>query len=181
VPVYVSLLRAVNVGGRKVPMAELRVLYEQLGHDDVVTYLQSGNVISRSGVRSAPAVERAASEAITDAFGFDVDVQVRTPKQLRSVLGDNPFLADRSRHPDRTSLHVTFLAAAPDPARARGLDATGFAPDDFRIAGREVYLCCPNGYGRTKLTTAWFERKLDVSATTRNWTTVAKLVELTDT
>ncbi len=63
----------------------------------------------------------------------------------------------------------------------RAVDATGFAPDEFRVVGREVYLCCPNGYGRTKLTTAWFERKLDVPATTRNWTTVAKLVELTDT
>lgn len=180
-PVYVSLLRAVNVGGRTVPMAELRTLFEQLGHQDVVTYVQSGNVISRTSARSASAVERSVGEAITRAFGFDVDVLVRTPQRLRSVLGDNPFLARRGTRPDPKTLHVTFLATAPDAARARAVDAKGFEPDEFRLIGREVYVCCPNGYGRTKLTTSWFERMLEVCATTRNWTTVAKLVELTGT
>jgi uncharacterized protein (DUF1697 family) len=162
-------------------MADLRGLYERFGHDDVVTYVQSGNVISRSRARSAAAVEREISEAITGAFGFDVDVLVRTPTQLRSVLGGNPFLTGRGTRPDPKTLHVTFLATTPDAGGAGAVDATAFAPDEFRVVGREVYLCCPNGYGRTKLTTAWFERKLGVAATTRNWTTVAKLVELTDT
>jgi len=180
VPVYVSLLRAVNVGGRSAPMAEVRARYEELGHDDVVTYVQSGNVVSRATTRSAAAVERAARTALTAAFGFDVEVLVRTPKQLRAVLDGNPFLRARDARPDPKTLHVTFFAGAPPAARTRAVDGSEFAPDEFRIHGREAYLWCPNGYGKTKITNGWFERQLQVPATTRNWTTVGKLVELAD-
>jgi uncharacterized protein (DUF1697 family) len=177
VPVYVSLLRAINVGGRNVSMAELRALYEDLGHDEVVTYVQSGNVVSRSSARSAAAVERTVGAALASAFGFDVEVLVRSPQQLQSVLDGNPFLGGGPA-PAPTTLHVTFLASAPDASRTRALDEHEFAPDEFRIRGREVYLSCPNGYGRTKITNAWFERRLQVPATTRNWNTVGKLLAL---
>jgi uncharacterized protein (DUF1697 family) len=180
VPVYVSLLRAVNVGGRTIPMADLRALYEELGHHDVVTYLQSGNVISRSTARRAAAVERAVSTAISVAFGMDVDVLVRTPKQMQAVRDGNPFLRRRGEKPPAKALHVTFLATVPEAKRVRDLDETAFTPDELRVVAREVYLWCPNGYGRTKLTNAWFERKLGVRTTTRNWTKVAKLAELSD-
>jgi uncharacterized protein (DUF1697 family) len=177
-PVYVSLLRAVNVGGRKVPMAALRDLLERLGHDDVVTYLQSGNVVSRAGARSSGVVERAVSAAVTAEFGFDVDVLVRTPHQLRVVLDGNPFLPARGSRPDPKSLHVTFLARAPKATLVREIDGSAFAPDEFRVVGREVFLTCPGGYGRTKITNSWFERKLGVPATTRNWSTVTELADL---
>jgi len=177
VPVYVSLLRAVNVGGRKVPMAELRALFEELGHDDVVTYVQSGNVVSRVTTRSAAAVERSVSMAIGAAFGFEVDVLVRTPKQMQAVLDGNPF-SGGSAPPAPKTLHVTFLATTPAAARVHELDGSAFAPDEFRVDGRTVYLSCPNGYGTTKITNAWFERKLQVPATTRNWNTVTTLLEL---
>jgi uncharacterized protein (DUF1697 family) len=177
-PTYVSLLRAVNVGNRKVPMTSLRALYEELGHSDVVTYVQSGNVVSRASTRRAADVERDVSNALHAAFGFDVDVLVRTAKQLQSVLDDNPFLAARGAAPAPSTLHVTFLASAPAASRTRALDEQEYAPDVFRVRGREVYLSCPNGYGRTKITNAWFERKLQVPATTRNWNTVTKLREL---
>ena len=131
-PVYVSLLRAVNVGRRKLPMAALRGLYEQLGHDDVVTYVQSGNVVSHTGARAAGAVERAVSTAIAAEFGFEVHVLVRTPDQLRTVLDGNPFLRSRGSRPDPKSLHVTFLARAPKAAMVRELDGSAFAPDEFR-------------------------------------------------
>jgi len=175
-PVYVSLLRAVNVGGRKLAMTDLRSLYEQHGHTDVVTYVQSGNVVSRTTARSAAAVERTVSGAIADQLGLDVDVLVRTPKELRSVLDGNPFL--RQGRPDPKTLHVTFLASRPPAALVAALDERAFSPDEFRVDQREVYVSCPGGYGRTKINTMWFERKLKVPATTRNWTTVTKLVEL---
>jgi uncharacterized protein (DUF1697 family) len=178
VPVYVSLLRAVNVGGRTIPMSDLRALYEDLGHTDVVTYVQSGNVVSRTSTRRATGVERAVSGALAERFGFDVEVLVRTPQQLQALLDDNPFLARRGKAPAPTTLHVTFLAAAPDAERVRALDEREFAPDEFHVRGREVYLSCPNGYGRTKITNGWFERKLQVAATTRNWNTVTTLSEL---
>jgi uncharacterized protein (DUF1697 family) len=181
VPVYVSLLRAVNVGGRKVAMAALRELYERLGHADVVTYVQSGNVVSRTSARRAATVEETLGAAITAEFGIEVDVLVRTPGQLRTVLDANPFLRARGAPPHEKSLkslHVTFLAREPEPARGRDLDGSAFAPDEFRIVGREVFLTCPGGYGHTKITNSWFERKLGVPATTRNWATVTKLGEL---
>jgi uncharacterized protein (DUF1697 family) len=180
VPVYVSLLRAVNVGGRTIPMSDLRAVYQDLGHTDVVTYVQSGNVVSRTSTRRAPGVERAVSRALAERFGFDVEVLVRTPQQLQALLDDNPFVARRRKAPAPTTLHVTFLAHAPDAEHVRALDEREFAPDEFhvRAQAREVYVSCPNGYGRTKITNAWFERKLGVAATTRNWNTVGKLVEL---
>jgi len=175
-PVYVSLLRAVNVGGRKLAMTDLRTLYEQHGHADVVTYVQSGNVVSHTSARSAAAVGRTISAAIADELGLDVEVLVRTPKELRSVVGGNPFL--RQGRPDPKTLHVTFLASRPEARLAAALDERAFSPDEFRVDRREVYVSCPGGYGRTKINNTWFERKLKVPATTRNWTTVTKLVDL---
>jgi uncharacterized protein (DUF1697 family) len=177
-PVYVSLLRAVNVGGRTIPMSDLRALYEELGHVDVVTYVQSGNVVSRASTRRASGVERAVSRALAERFGFEVEVLVRTPLELQAVLDANPFLRGGEKVPAPKTLHVSFLARAPDGERVRALDERQFAPDEFHVDGREVYLSCPNGYGRTKITNAWFERKLRVPATTRNWNTVTRLSEL---
>ncbi len=178
-PLYVSMLRAVNVGGRKLAMSDLRALYERLGHDDVVTYVQSGNVVSRARTRSAGAVEHAVGAAIADDLGLQVDVLVRTPRELRAVLDGNPFRGGRNRADDKT-LHVTFLATPPSSSLVHQLDEDAFTPDEFRVVGREVYVRCPTGYGRTKINNVWFERKLKVPATTRNWTTVAKLAELAE-
>ena len=113
--------------------------------------------------------------AITDDLGLDVTVVVRTPAQLRRVLGSNPFVRSGN---DPKSLHVTFLASAPAKKAAGALDGRAFAPDEFRVHGQEVYVSCPNGYGRTKINNTWFERKLGVAATTRNWKTVTQLAEL---
>jgi uncharacterized protein (DUF1697 family) len=175
-PVYVSMLRAVNVSARnRIAMADLRELFGRHGHTDVVTYVQSGNVVSRSGARSAGAVERAISTAIADDLGLDVAVLVRTTAQLEQVLGGNRFLAAGG---DPKVLHVTFLATAPERSRVAALDEQEHAPDEFHVAGREVFVSCPGGYGRTKINNGWFERKLGVEATTRNWKTVGQLAEL---
>jgi uncharacterized protein (DUF1697 family) len=171
---YVALLRAVNVGGRKLAMPDLRRIVSELGAEDVVTYVQSGNVAFSSGERAgalAPALE----EAIRAATGLDVRVLLRTRKELERALTANPLLDGR----DQSKLHVTFLEHKPAAARVRALGTDAFEPDEFRVVGREVYLHCPNGYGRSKLTNAFFERRLDVAATTRNWKTVGKLLELT--
>jgi uncharacterized protein (DUF1697 family) len=176
---YVSLLRGINVSGRnRLPMADLRALYERRGHDEVTTYVQSGNVVSSTPARSARAVGDAIQRAIADELGRDVLVLVRTPAQLGRILAANPFVRARA---DPKSLHVTFLAAAPRKAAISALDETAFTPDEFRVHGHEVYVSCPNGYGRTKINNSWFERKLGVAATTRNWKTVMQLSELAGT
>jgi uncharacterized protein (DUF1697 family) len=157
----------VNVGGRKVPMAELREVFEQLGHVNVRTYIQSGNVVfdaSGSSARARTALEH----AIDEAFGLDVTVLLRTPADLAKVTTQNPFGPDA---------YVTFLDGVPDRKRVAALDPAPFAPDDFRVVGQEVYVRCPNGYGRTKINNTFFEKKLATRATTRNWRTVETLLE----
>ena len=175
-PTYVSLLRGINVSGRnRITMAALRALYEADGHHDVSTYVQSGNVISRSNVRSAVTVAHSIERSIGDELGLDVTVLVRSPADLAGVLAGNPFV---SRGDNVTKLHVTFLAESPVRANVHALDGDAFSPDRFAVHGQEIYVSCPNGYGRTKITNTWFERKLGVAATTRNWKTVTRLAQL---
>lgn len=163
----IALLRGVNVGGRKVPMASLREVFEELGHTNVRTYIQSGNVVF-DAKGSAPSVRTALERAIDERFGLDVTVLLRTPAELAKVKAQNPFGPDA---------YVTFLDGVPDRKRVSTLDPAPFAPDEFRVAGQEVYVRCPNGYGRTKINNTFFEKKLATRATTRNWNTVATLLE----
>lgn len=170
---YVALLRGINLGGRnRVSMSDLRTLFDALGAKDVATYVQSGNVVFKSPGKAAELVQ-AIEKKISRDLGLNVTVLLRTKTQLARVLAGNPF---SGREPAK--LHVTFLAATPDRRLVRGLDPTRAKPDEFRVAGREIYLHCPNGYGRSKLTNAYFEKQLGVAATTRNWKTVTKLAEL---
>jgi uncharacterized protein (DUF1697 family) len=177
-PMYIALLRAINVTGHNmVPMKALRELFLALPAEDVKTYLQSGNVVFESRAADVAGIAADVETRITTEMGLKVSVLVRTPDEFEEVLSGNPFLADGA---DPAHLYVTFLAASPGPDRRRTLETAGQAggPDDFRLQGRHVYLHCPNGYGRTKLNNAFFERKLVVAATTRNWRTVTTLVEM---
>jgi uncharacterized protein (DUF1697 family) len=176
VPTYVSLLRGVNVGGRnKVAMSALREVFDSIGHRDVATYVQSGNVVSTTGTRRPADVARAVERAITDRFGIEVVVLVRTPAELAETVAANPYAG---HHADPTKLHVTFLRELPAHAAVEELDPDRFAPDVFTISGHEIYLHCPHGYGSTKINNGYFERQLGVAATTRNWKTVRHLAEL---
>ncbi len=153
-------------------MKTLKALFEGVGLRDVTTYVQSGNVV----FTAATAPEAADLEAaIAGEFGIDVTVILRTAGELAAVLGANPFLGGGA---ERSKLHVTFLAGAPAPGALDSLDAARYPPDEFRLLGREVYLHTPGGYGRSKLGNDFFERKTGLRATTRNWNTVTRLVEL---
>ncbi len=168
---HVAMLRAVNVGGSPMAMADLRAAFVDMGHDDARTYIQTGNVVFAS---SAPAARlQVEIEAGLEArFGRAVPLVMRTGTQLAKVVRDNPLAGGR----DPKKTHVTFLRQKPERGRVTGLDTDAFLPDEFRVAGLEVYVSCPSGYGRTKITNAYFERALKVPATTRNLTTVTKLV-----
>ncbi len=173
---YVALLRGVNVSGQnKVGMKDLRARLLELGFGDVATYIQSGNIVFRTAATSdvAKLIER----DLREGFGVSVTVLLRTKEQLRRVSTQNPFL---TRGIDPATLHVTFLAETPKPARVRELGAKVSGPDELVVRGREVYLRCPNGYGRTKLSNLFLERQLGSPATTRNWRTVLTLVGMTD-
>ena len=171
---WVALLRGVNLGARnKVSMAELRELVEGLGAEDVTTYVQSGNVVFRSsGTRDG--LTSAIEDEIRSRLGLDVTVMLRTGAEIAKLVAANPFAAGEA---DESKLHVTFLAERPDRARVAELEQKRFEPDDFRITAGAVYLHWPQGYGRSKLSNAFFEKHLDVPATTRNWRTVTALAE----
>ncbi len=169
---YVALLRGINVAGaNKIGMADLRQLFTGLGHQQARTYLQSGNVVFGSG--EDPAILAAGIEtAIAAELGLTVTVLLRSGGELADVLACNPYLG-REDNPAR--LPVTFLARLPEPGRDAGLLIPPGETAVLSRVGQEVYLHCPDGYGRTKLSNAYIERKLGVAATTRNWKSVTAL------
>jgi uncharacterized protein (DUF1697 family) len=166
-PTYIALLRGVNVGtGRKVPMNDLRALFDSLGHTDVRTYIQSGNVVFATKDAAPARVQSAIEQGITRDFGLDVAVLLRKRADVAKVLERNPFGAEA---------YITFLDDLPDRKLVAALDPAPYSPDEFVVYGREVFVRCPNGYGRTKINNAFFERKLATRATTRNYKTVMTL------
>lgn len=169
------MLRGVNVSGRnRLPMAEFAAALSDLGFTGVTTYVQSGNAVF-GGRGKSPTVATTVGRMLAERFDLTVPIVVRTADELRSVLVTNPYLG---RERDPTKLHVTFLAEAPGEVDGSIEPPAVVGRDSFEIVGREVYLHCPGGYGTTKLTNDFFERRLGATATTRNWRTVLALAEL---
>ena len=174
---YVALLRGINVSGQKsIRMADLVKLFESLKFRKVRTYVQSGNVVFESGSADASAIAGKIEKKIRQKYGFDVSVIIRTPEELETIISRNPFAREHQKETER--LYVTFLAKIPDDRLASDLDMKKDAKEKFTIKGKEIYLYCPNGYGRTKLNNTTFERKLKLIATTRNWKTTTTLLEM---
>ena len=174
---YIVLLRGINVGGRnKLPMADLRALVAGLGFGDVRTHLQSGNVVC-TGTGAASLVAGRVSSAIADQLGLSVPVVARSGGQWAALIAANPFAHGAG---DTAGLHVTVLAAAPDPGRVAALEsrAPEFHPDRFVVEGPDVFLRLAGGYSDTKLQNGVLEKRLGQVATTRNWRTVTALAAL---
>jgi uncharacterized protein (DUF1697 family) len=171
----IALLRGINVSGRKIaPMADLKKAFESLSFENVRTYGQSGNVIfDCKGAETARLVMRI-EEKVSEAFGFSTNVIIRTQQELEQIIEHNPFIDRADVALDK--LYVTFLLDVPDETAASKQDITPGKDEKFVIVRSEVYLYCPNGYGRTKLNNAMFETKLSTIATTRNWKTINKLL-----
>lgn len=173
---YVALLRGINVGGKhKVPMKELAEVFTRSDCADVKTYIQSGNVVFTAPSTAIKGIASELAEKIQGRFGFPVPVVVRSQEQLGKVVRSNPFL--KAGKPE-TTLHVMFLADEPSAAAVKSLDPKRSAPDEFRVMGSEIYLHTPNGFGNSKLTSAYFDSKLSTIGTARNWNTVQKLLEM---
>ncbi|MFJ1569821.1 DUF1697 domain-containing protein [Streptomyces erythrochromogenes] len=176
---YAALLRGINVGGsRKVPMAELRSVLDGLGHGDVQTYLQSGNAVFSSAKTDPVELARELETAIEDHFGFRVACLVVDGAYLRAVAEACPFPAAEL---EGRQLHATFFSEQPGPERFAALDGAAFLPEEYRLGDRVLYLYVPEGIGRSKLADALARPAVvkGIDVTTRNWNTVAKLVELT--
>lgn len=176
-PIYVAMLRGINVSGHNtMKMEELRASFGALGFRGVKTYVQSGNVIFEAAKGSATKLSAQIGARIQRDYGFRISIVVKTPKELENVIKNNPFAKLKSVDPSK--LHVTFLAEPATKDALRKLEALALGPDQIRVDGSEIYLHCPDGYGRTKLSNAAIERVLSVTATTRNWKTVNTIFEM---
>jgi uncharacterized protein (DUF1697 family) len=171
------MLRGVNVGGRKkMTMEGLRRLYEGLNFDQVATYVQSGNVIFDGPERDPSTLAKRIEDRIEMSYGYRVPVLIRRTDEFERILRGNPYL--KNGNADSSKLYVTFLYDVPSKRKLEDLKPSGADGDAFSVRGREIYLHCPNGYGRTRLTNAFFEKKLNMPATTRNWNTVISLFRI---
>ena len=172
----VALLRGINIGPRqRVSMPELRALLEGLGHKNVETLVQSGNVVFTARAKPAT-LERQLEQEIEQQLGVDPKVVVRTRDELAAAIEANPFPVPD----DPKKLHITFLSGEPDAAAREKLEAVDFAPDRLAFAGREVYILYAKGMGRSELAKQLTRAKLGVAATDRNWNTVTTLLEMCD-
>ncbi len=175
--IYIAILRGINVSGqKKIKMADLKAHLEELNFKNVQTYIQSGNVIFEHEAASPESLENEIEKKIFEKYGFRVPIIIKTPPELEYVLNNNPFLNDPDKASDR--LYVTFLADAPSTINIGKLENTDHSPEEYVLDGRNIYFFSPGGYGRAKMNNNFFENKLKVNATTRNWRTINKLVEI---
>jgi uncharacterized protein (DUF1697 family) len=173
---YISLLRGINLGAhKKINMQDLKALYEGVGLQEVLTYIQSGNVIFKSDKDNTDELATLIAQAIEARYGFEVAVFVRTVPDIEAIIANNPFTDETTE-----KLYFTLLAQTPLPEKIANIDAQKHLPDRFALVGKALYLCVES-YGTTKFSNNFFENKWKVVATTRNYNTMVKLVELAKT
>ncbi|ULC60123.1 DUF1697 domain-containing protein [Flaviramulus sp. BrNp1-15] len=171
---YIALLRGINVGGhKKVAMAELRKLLTKIGLSNVQTYIQSGNIIFHSSVKNKEELEQKIHHAIQDHFGFDVSVLVRTGLDLQRIFDDCPFNNEKKENSYFMLLHTN-----PNDGLIQIASEKMYEGEEYQIINDCLYLYCEKGYGKSKFNMNYFEKKLQTSATTRNYKTMLKLLSL---
>ncbi len=177
-PVYISLLRGINVGGnKKIKMADLRALYESLGFTDVSTLLQSGNAVFKSDPADTTDLARQIEDAIEDKFGFHCDLFVLTVDQFRAAFEKNPFTDDDH---EGSKLLVTFYQETPTDAMMQKLHDTHDGSETIHLVDDVLYIYFPDGMGRSKLANKTLGQAIKISGTGRNWNTMVKLLALAD-
>ena len=184
-PTHVALLRGINVGGNnKIAMADLREVVTSLGHTDVATYIQSGNIVFSAPGADAAALAAGLEQAIAAAFAVRPRAVVLSREELAQVVRDNPYPAE----PDPRYLHAVFFREPPGPqmlesiAAAERQAAAKGSRDEVTVIGRTVFLHTPDGYGRSELALRLDRASSGAAAgTARNWATVTKLLALCGT
>ena len=165
---YIVLLRGINVSGKnKLPMADLRNLLNELGFVNVQTYIQSGNIILESE-KSKSDICNIIKEGILTKFGYDVPVISRTIPEWKVAIENYPFSIENEK-----IVAFTFLDKKPEFSE---IEFKNLGDDECKVHNDLVYIYCPNGFGKSKITNNLFERKLKVTATTRNLRTTLKLL-----
>ncbi|WP_299520214.1 DUF1697 domain-containing protein [Winogradskyella sp.] len=171
---YIALLRGINVGGhKKVPMAELRKLLSKSDLANVKTYIQSGNVIFQSILDDSKILEEKIRNSILDYFGFEISVLVRTRNQLLKLFEDCPFSNEK-----KENSYFAILSDIPDKDLVKKAYEKTYENEEYAILNDGLYFYCTNGYGNAKFSLNYFEKKLKVNATSRNYKTMVKLLTM---
>jgi uncharacterized protein (DUF1697 family) len=188
VPTHIALLRGINVGGHnKVAMADLRQVVASLGHTDVATYIQSGNVVFTTEKRDTAVLATALERAIAETLGVRPRVRVLSRDELARVIADNPYPDE----PNPKLVHAIFLSEDPGPVLVEAITAAQRQAaqkggrDTAQVVGRTLFLHTPDGYGRSELAALLARsgsgKSVGAAGTARNWATVTKLHALCDT
>lgn len=166
-------------GHNSVRMADLTALYIGLGLKDAETYIQSGNVIfSDQSSMQKPAFSINIEQAILEKFGYIVPVMIRTLQELNDLFASNPYLIEPDFDPAKMA--VIFLHDKPSDGQIKKVEGVNYPPDRFKIAGKDIHIYCPNGFGKTKIYTSFFEKKMGVVGTGRNWKTITAILEIAE-
>ncbi len=173
-PKYIALLRGINVSGKnKIRMPDLKSLYESLGLVGVKTYIQSGNVIFEASNYNKASLSTVIENAIAKNFNIETAILIKAENEWATIIKNNPYAKNDNK--DISKLHVTFLLGESSEEAINKLERVQSKEDTLKVINDVVYLYCPNGYGRTKLSNNFIERILQVPATTRNFKTVCAL------
>lgn len=173
---YIALLRGINVSGqRMITMKDLKALFQKAGYENVMTYIQSGNIVFGSTEKNTKTLTKNIADMIRGHYGFEVPVMVLSTDDVVHILAHNPYFDGKK---DTAKLHVTLLDDLPDAKLLASTRDEQYQSDEFHIEKKVIYLYCPDGYGMTKFSTMFFEKKLGVTATTRNWKTIEALQNL---
>ena len=176
-PKYIAILRGINVGGRrKILMVDLKKLFQELGFTNIQTYIQSGNVVFETSSSDDNAtLSNKIEQIISKTYGFEVPVILRTANEIEQAISNNPFFKNKT---EVEGLFLTFLKSIPSAVELENIKSFDFSPDKFEIVGKDIFGFCFGKYHKTKLSNQFFESKLKVSATTRNWKTVINLQQM---
>jgi uncharacterized protein (DUF1697 family) len=175
--IYIALLRGINVSGKnKISMVDLKNYLTELDFKNIATYIQSGNIVFKASESDLSVIAQGIKNKIAEKYGFDVPVMVKQPKDLQHIIENNPFLKDASN--DVKSMHITFLGNRPTQEKINHLATYQYPSEQYVLENQDIYFYAPNGYGKAKMTNNFFENKLKVPATTRNWQTVNVLFEM---
>ena len=175
---YIAILRGINVSGKnKIKMERLREVLRVAGLQSVQTYIQSGNIIFQTESNKPGELATIISGAIQKEWAYEVPTLVLTREEVIAAKENNPFYK-KNPEIDITKLCVTFMENIPDEKLRNAITLPTNCKDFFEIQGKQIFLYCPGGFGRTKLTNNFFERRLEQTCTTRNWKTIDKLIQL---
>ena len=166
-------------GHNSIKMTDLSTLFKDLGFNDAMTYIQSGNVIfTGASFLNISEIATTIEKKILKRFNFNVPAMIRTVQDIKNLTPLNPFLQQENF--DTSKMAVMFLHEKATDAQIQKVINIDYPPDKFKIIGSEIFIYCPNGFGRTKLYTNFFEKKMGVTGTARNWKTITTILQIAE-